>query len=68
MVHSYPAVRTDLDGTAQECTVNVGVADDTLLTVTVRLDDVKIAHLVEPCPEADRFAGSMIGYQGHRAP
>jgi hypothetical protein len=30
-VHSYPAVHTDHDGTpAGQCTVNVGVADDTL--------------------------------------
>ena len=68
-VHSYPAVHTDHDGTPPgQCTVNVGVAGDTLLIVTMKVSDAKVAPSGDPCAEADRFAGSMIGYQGHLAP
>jgi hypothetical protein len=68
-VHSYPGVHTDHDGTpAGQCTVNVGVADDTLLIVTVKVSDAKVAPFGDPCIETDRFAGSVIGYQGHLAP
>jgi hypothetical protein len=68
-VHSYPAVHTDHDGTPPgQCTVNVGVAGDTLLIVTMKVADAKAAPSGDPCGEADRFAGSMIGYQGHLAP
>jgi len=65
-VHSYPAVHTDI-GTGR-CTVTVGVADDTVLTATVDVTDPKLTAYGDPCLEADRFAGAVIGYQGHRAP
>lgn len=65
-VHSYPGIhRDDRDG---QCTVETGVAEDTLLTVTVTATDPKLDAYGDPCYEADRFAGIMIAYQAHRAP
>jgi hypothetical protein len=65
-VHSYPAIHRDArDG---HCTVQVGVADDTLLSVTIDATNPTLSAHQDPCAEADRFAGSVIGYQGHRAP
>lgn len=61
-MHSYPAIHR---GT---CTVEVGVAEDTLLTITVDATDPTLSAHTDPCAEADRFAGTVIGYQGHRAP
>jgi hypothetical protein len=65
-VHSYPGAH--IDTRSGHCTVDVGVADDTLLAVTVDATDPKLTAYDDPCAEADRFAGSVIGYQGHRAP
>ncbi|WP_329056252.1 DUF3558 domain-containing protein [Amycolatopsis sp. NBC_01488] len=65
-VHSYPAIHRDARG--GHCTVQVGVADDTLLSVTIDATNPKLSVHQDPCAEADRFAGSIIGYQGHRAP
>lgn len=65
-VHSYPAVHTDI-GTGR-CTVMVGVAGDTVLTARVEVTDPKLTAYGDACTEADRFAGAVIGYQGHRAP
>jgi hypothetical protein len=65
-VHSYPALHR---GTSEgHCTVQVGVADDTLLTVTVDATDPALSAHAAPCAEADNFAGTIIGYQGHRKP
>lgn len=65
-VHSYPGVhRDDHDG---HCTVETGVADDTLLNVTVTATDPKLEAYGDPCYEADRFAGIMVAYQANRAP
>ncbi|WP_284740409.1 DUF3558 domain-containing protein [Amycolatopsis sp. RTGN1] len=65
-VHSYPAIHHDAgDG---HCTVQAGVANDTLLTVTVDATDPAPSAQADPCGEADRFAGTIIGYQGHRKP
>lgn len=65
-VHSYPAIHRDTrDG---HCTVQAGVAGDTLLTVTIDATDPALSAHADPCAEADRFAGTIIGYQGHRAP
>ncbi|WP_037366344.1 DUF3558 family protein [Amycolatopsis orientalis] len=65
-VHSYPGIHRDTrDG---QCTVETGVADDTLLTVTVTATDPKLDAYNDPCYEADRFAGIMIAYQANRAP
>lgn len=65
-VHSYPGIhRDDRDG---QCTVETGVADDTLLNVTVAATDPKLDAYSDPCYEADRFAGIMIAYQANRAP
>ncbi|SFW86177.1 DUF3558 domain-containing protein [Amycolatopsis australiensis] len=65
-VHSYPAIHRDSH--AGRCTVQVGVANDTLLTVVVEATDTALSAHQDPCGEADRFAGSIVGYQGHRAP
>ncbi|WP_037713728.1 MULTISPECIES: DUF3558 domain-containing protein [Actinomycetes] len=65
-VHSYPGIHRDnRDG---QCTVETGVADDTLLNVTVTATDPKLDAYSDPCYEADRFAGIMIAYQANRAP
>ncbi|WP_162834118.1 DUF3558 family protein [Amycolatopsis circi] len=65
-VHSYPGVhRDDHDG---HCTVETGVAEDTLLNVTVTATDPKLDAYSDPCYEADRFAGIMVAYQANRAP
>lgn len=66
VVHSYPAVH--LDTTSRRCTVDVAVADDTLLTITVDITSPTNTASSDACTEADRFAGSAVGYQGHRAP
>ncbi|MEU0528929.1 DUF3558 domain-containing protein [Amycolatopsis tolypomycina] len=65
-VHSYPGIHRDT-GTGR-CTVDVGVANDTILAVTVDATDPQLSAHADPCGEADRFAGTVIGYQGHRAP
>ena len=65
-VHSYPAIHRDARG--GHCTVQVGVANDTLLSVTIDATNLRLSVYQDPCAEADRFAGSIIGYQGHRAP
>jgi hypothetical protein len=65
-VHSYPGVHRDV--ATGRCTVDVGVANDTLLAVTVIATDAKLDAYQDPCGEADRFAGTLVGYQGHRAP
>ena len=65
-VPSYPAIHRDAgDG---HCIVQVGVANDTLLAVTVDATDPALSVHADPCAEADRFAGTIIGYQGHRKP
>ena len=65
-VHRFPGIHRDTrDG---RCTTQVGVANDTLLTVTVDATDPALSAHQDPCAEADRFAGSIVGYQGHRAP
>lgn len=65
-VHHYPGIHRDNgDG---HCTVETGVANDTLLSVTVTATDPKLDAYSDPCYEADRFAGSMIAYQANRAP
>ena len=65
-VHSYPGIhRGTRDG---HCTTQIGVANDTLLTVTVDATNPGLSARMDPCGEADRFAGTLIGYQGHRAP
>ncbi|MET8847948.1 DUF3558 domain-containing protein [Amycolatopsis sp. NPDC004625] len=65
-VHSYPAILRDLD--VGRCTVETGVANDTLLVVTVDAPDRALSAHADPCTEAERFAGTIIGYQGHRKP
>lgn len=65
-VHSYPGAH--LDTRTGHCSVYVGVANDTVLTVTIDATDPKLDAHADPCGEADRFAGTLIGYQGHRAP
>jgi len=65
-VHSYPAIHRDT--TDGHCTVQVGVANDTLLAVTVDATDPALSAHADPCAEADHFAGTIIGYQGHRKP
>ncbi len=65
-VHSYPAIHRD--ARSGHCTVQVGVANDTLLSVTIDATNPVLSAHQDPCAEADRFAGSIIGYQGHRAP
>ncbi|MEV5721853.1 DUF3558 family protein [Amycolatopsis mediterranei] len=65
-VHSYPGIHRDTrDG---HCTSQIGVANDTLVTVTVDATDLALSAHTDPCAEADRFAGTLIGYEGHRAP
>ena len=64
-VHSYPGIHRDThDG---HCTTQIAVANDTLLTFTVDATNTALSAQHDPCGEADRFAGSIIGYQGHRA-
>ncbi|MGW4527527.1 DUF3558 family protein [Amycolatopsis sp. NPDC004378] len=65
-VHSYPGIHRDT-GTGH-CTTQIGVANDTLLAVTVDATDPALSAHTDPCAEADRFAGTVVGYQGHRAP
>ncbi len=65
-VHSYPGIHRDTS--TGRCTVDVGVAGDTILAVTVDATDPQLSAHSDPCAEADRFAGTVLGYQGHRAP
>lgn len=65
-VHSYPGIHRDTR--VGHCTTEIGVANDTLLVVTVDATDPALSARTDPCAEADRFAGTLIGYQGHRAP
>lgn len=44
------------------------LGNDTLLAVTVDATDPALTARAGPCAEADRFAGTLIGHQGHRAP
>lgn len=65
-IHSYPAVHTAASPTG--CTTEAGIADDTVLTVSVTVTDPKLSAYGDACGESDRFAGAAIGYVGHRAP
>ncbi|MET8848594.1 DUF3558 domain-containing protein [Amycolatopsis sp. NPDC004625] len=65
-VHSYPGIHRG--ASIGHCTTMIGVADNTLLAVTVDATDPALSAHTDPCAEADRFAGTIIGYQGHRAP
>nr|WP_281246940.1 DUF3558 family protein [Amycolatopsis saalfeldensis] len=67
VIHGYPAGHAAADRTAGRCTVDVGVAPDTVLRVTA---DIPAPGPLsdDPCADADQFAGAIIGFQGHRAP
>ncbi|MCU1686406.1 MAG: hypothetical protein JWQ81_7145 [Amycolatopsis sp.] len=69
-IHGYPSVHLGNDVTAEQhghCTVETGVADPTLLIVSVVIAP-GTADYDDPCSDADRFAGYIIGYQGARSP
>ena len=64
-IHSYPAVHTAMSDRA--CTIKAGVANDTLLTITVQVTGRTSAY-TDACAETDRFARVTIGYLANRAP
>ncbi|MEC3980957.1 DUF3558 domain-containing protein [Amycolatopsis sp. H20-H5] len=70
VIHNYPAAhvkdRSDTVGHSR-CTTEVGVTADTLLVITATVTE-RSTTSEDPCDDADRFAGSIIGFQGHRAP
>ncbi|WP_329062410.1 DUF3558 family protein [Amycolatopsis sp. NBC_01480] len=66
-IHGYPAGHVAAGRTAGWCTVDVGVAPDTVLQVSVTIPAPGVLS-DDPCTDADQFAGAIIGFQGHRAP
>lgn len=70
-VSEYPAVHTAPDTAAQKhgrCTVQVKVAEGTLLTVTVTVPASQALDYTDPCPDADQFAASAIANAEGAAP
>ncbi len=62
-VLEYPAVHTADTAAAPShgrCTVDVGVADDTLLVVGVTVPDSRALDYTTPCDDADAFAADVI--------
>lgn len=70
-VSEYPAVNTAASRDAVrhgQCTVQVGVANDTLLVVSVIYTDPHAVDYTDPCPDADTFAASLLGHAEGKAP
>lgn len=62
-VGDYPAVNTASSAAAQrqgQCTVEVGVAADTLIIATVTVPPADTVDYSDPCPDADQFAESIV--------
>ncbi|GDY33792.1 DUF3558 domain-containing protein [Gandjariella thermophila] len=62
-IGGYPAAHTDTDhGGPQHghCTVNVGVADSSLVVVTATYENRSAANATAPCPDADMFATLVL--------
>jgi hypothetical protein len=70
-VSEYPAVHTAANPTALmhgQCTVDVGVANDTLLVVRVTVPNPASLDYSDPCPDADSFAATVIANAEGKAP
>jgi hypothetical protein len=64
MVSGFPAVDTAAGADAQgrgQCTVEVGVAGDTLLIVGITVPAGDAFDYTDPCPNAEQFAAAIIG-------
>jgi hypothetical protein len=62
-ITGFPAVFTDTDrpvANQGRCTLTVGVADDSVITVTSTLTDPKSSAYSAPCTDADSFAHAVI--------
>jgi hypothetical protein len=66
-VHGHPASHAGAGPTPGQCTVDAGVAPDTVLVVTATIPDPN-ALSDNPCTDADQFAAAIVGFQGSRAP
>jgi hypothetical protein len=70
-VSEYPAIHTAASTTALthgQCTVDVGVANDTLLIVRVTVPNPAALDYPDPCPDADSFAATVIANSEGQAP
>jgi hypothetical protein len=62
-IGGYPSAHADRDRDAPQhghCTVNVGVAKDSLLVVTATYENRSAANATDPCPDADIFATLIL--------
>ena len=57
-VSEYPAVHTAIG--RGRCTVQVGVANDTLVIVNVAVPNTQSPDYTDPCDDADTFAADII--------
>lgn len=70
-VSEYPAVHTAATASALRhgsCTTEVGVANDTLLIVTVTVPSTQPLDYADPCPRADDLAAAIIANAEGNAP
>lgn len=70
-VSEYPAVRTAASKaalSAGRCTVDVGVANDTLLSVNVTVPAADQADYTDPCDPASQLAAAIIANSEGQAP
>jgi len=67
-VSEYPAVHTAGALRHGSCTTEVGVANDTLLIVTVAVPSTQPLDYADPCPRADDVAAAIIANAEGNAP
>jgi uncharacterized protein DUF3558 len=62
-IAGYPAVHTDTDRSVPDqgqCTVNVGMNEVTMITVTSTIADQRSLNYQVPCPDTDVFATALV--------
>lgn len=70
-VSEYPGIHTATTSGALrhgQCTTEVGVANDTLLVVSVTVPASQTFDYADPCPDADQVAASIIANAEGAAP
>lgn len=70
-ISGYPAIHTAATAADQRhgrCTVQIGVANDTLVNVSVTIPPGDALDYTDPCDDVDSFAGAVIANAEGSAP